>query len=132
MSPQWTSVTERRCADAVPARWFTASGHLWVERGNSWERYALDSGARASMPRSEVPEPHQTSRLSAAEEQDSLRLNPFRSADRVSVLALRDGSSGQVVGQLVTERPAELLLAEDGAVVVRQEDQVTRYTVEPS
>jgi hypothetical protein len=131
-SPAWTSVTESLCADAVPSRWFTASEHLWVERGGSWERYALDRGARTSVPRSEVPEAHQTSRLSAAEEQDSLRLNPFRSTDRVSVLALRDDSSGQVVARLVTEHPAELLLAEDGAVVVRQDDQVTRYTVDAS
>jgi hypothetical protein len=131
-SPTWTSVTERLCADAVPSRWFAASEHLWVERGGSWERYALDRGARTSVPRSAVPEPHRTSRLSANEEQDSLRLNPFRAADRVSVLALRDASSGQVVARLVTEHPAELLLAEDGAVVVRQDEQVTRYTVEGS
>jgi hypothetical protein len=133
LSPQWTSVTTAACPQPLPSRWFAADGHLWVERAQTWERYALDGGARASVPSSEVPDSHQDSRPSrVTQEQIVLRANPFRSADRASALALRDGGSGEEVWRLVTAQPVSLLLAEDGAVVVREDDQVIRYTLQPS
>lgn len=133
LSPQWTSVTDAVCAQPLPSRWFAADGHLWVERADAWERYALDGGARASVPPSEVPDSLEESRPSrVTQEQIVLQANPFRSADRVSALALRDGGSGEEVWRLVTAQPVSLLLAEDGAVVVREDDQVIRYTLQSS
>jgi hypothetical protein len=133
LSPQWTSVTDAACAKPLPSAWFAADGHLWVERAGAWERYALDGGARASVPLSAVPDSPPAGRPSrVTQEPIALWANPFRTADRLSALALRDAGSGEEVWRLVTTQPASLLLEQDGAVVVREDDQVIRYTRQPS
>jgi len=131
-SPRWTSVTGARCAQPFPSRWFAADGHLWVQRSAAWERYDLGGGARASVPSADVPDSLEEGRPSrVTREQIVLRANPFRPADRVVALTLRDPGSGEEVWRLVTAQPVSLLLAEDRAVVVRDDDQVIRYTLDP-
>lgn len=131
-SPQWTKVTAAPCDRAEPSAWFVALDHLWVDRAGAWERFALGTGARAEVDSGTVPDPAAPSRVTASQERISLRPNPFRPADRMSVLHLRDAVSGAEVGRLVTERPASLLLADDGAAVVREDGQVIRYTLDSS
>ncbi len=133
LSPQWTSVTDDPCSQPLPSSWFVADGQLWVERDGAWERFALGGGAHASVPSSAVPDSLQEERPSkATQKQIDLRPNPFRPTERMSTLALRDGGSGKEVWRLVTEHPASLLLADDGAVVVREDGRVIRYTLQPS
>jgi hypothetical protein len=130
LSPQWTTVTPAACGRAQPSGWFVARDHLWVERAGAWERYAIANGVRAEVDADTVPDPDTPGRLTVSRQQVSLRPNPFRAADQVSVLRLRDAGSGEEVASLVTERPASVLLADDDAVVVRQDDQVIRYTLD--
>jgi hypothetical protein len=131
-SPQWTKVTSAPCDQPEPSAWFVALDHLWVDRAGSWERFALATGARAEVDVESVPEPEAHSRVAATQEQSSLGLNPFRSADAVSVMHLRDTASGEELARLVTDQPARLLLADDGAVAVREGGRVIRYVVQGS
>jgi hypothetical protein len=129
LSPEWTSVGSGLCARPAPSAWFVSGGQLWVERNNTWERCALRGGTREEVPAEAVPDPQRTSRLIASEGRVSFRVNPFRFTDRATVLTLRDAVSGEEVARLVTEHRLDLLLAEDRAVVVREDDQVVRYTL---
>ena len=129
LSPEWTSVGSGPCARPAPSAWFVSGGQLWVERNNTWARYALRGGTREEVPAEAVPDPQRTSRLIASEGRVSFRVNPFRFTDRATVLTLRDAVSGEEVARLVTEHRLDLLLAEDRAVVVREDDQVVRYTL---
>jgi hypothetical protein len=129
LSPEWTSVGSGGCARPAPTAWFASGGQLWVERNGAWERYALLGGAREGVAADAVPDPQRTSRLIISERRVSFRVNPFRSTDRATVLTLRDAVSGRDVARLVTEHRLDLLLAEDRAVVVREDDQVVRYTL---
>jgi hypothetical protein len=47
-------------------------------------------------------------------------------------LTLRDTASGHEVARLVTDQRAEVLLAERGGVVVREDGRVTRYSLAPT
>jgi hypothetical protein len=129
-SPQWTEVTSATCDQAQPSAWFVALDHLWVQRAGSWERYALVTGARAEVDAESVPDPESPSRVATTAKRVSLRLNPFRTADHMNVLHLHDAHSGEEFATVVTEQPARLLLADDHAVVVREDDQVIRYTLD--
>ena len=130
LSPVWTSVSPLPCPTAPPSQWFTAEGHLWVERSGSWERYALAGGAPEQVTAEDVPEPGASGGLTLSEEQISLGPNPFRGADHAFDLTLRDPVSGEEVARLVTDHRAELLLAERGGVVVREDGRVTRYALD--
>jgi hypothetical protein len=134
LSPSWTSVSAQACPTELPSRWFTTEGHLWVERSGSWERYALAGGSREQVSAEAVPEPASartaTSRWSVSEQLVSLWPNPFRAKDQAYALTLSDPASGEVVARLVTGHRADVLLAERGAVVVREDGRVTRYTLD--
>jgi hypothetical protein len=134
LSSSWTSVSAQTCSTARPSRWFTTEGHLWVERSGSWERYALASGSHEQVVAEAVPEPASArttrSRWSVSQQPVSLWPNPFRAKDKAHVLTLSDPMSGEVVARLVTGHRADLLLAERGAVVVREDGRVTRYTLD--
>jgi hypothetical protein len=129
-SPAWTSVSTAVCPTALPSRWFTAEGHLWVERSGSWERYALASGSHEQVSAEEVPAPRSSGGWTVSEERVSLRPNPFRGADLAFVLTLRDPASGKEKARLVTTHRPEVLLTERGGVVVREDGRVTRYTLD--
>ena len=130
LSPSWTSVSAQACPTALPSRWFTAEEHLWVERSGAWERYALAGGSHDAVSAEDVPEPGSPGGWAVSEDRISLRPNPFRGADRAFVLTLRDPTSREVVGRLVTEHRPRLLLAERGGLVVGEDGQVTRYSLD--
>ena len=134
LSPSWTSVSAQPCPTAMPSRWFTAGKHLWVDRSGSWERYDLEAGSHEEVPAEAAPEavsePAATGGWAVSQQRVSLWPNPFRGADRACALTLSDPASGDKVARLVTDHRAELLLAERGAVVVREDGRVTRYTLD--
>ena len=129
-SPAWTSVSAQACPTARPSRWFTAEGHLWVERKGSWERYTLAGGSHEQVSAQDVPTAGATGGWELTEKRVSLRPNPFRDSNHAFALTLRDPASGREVARLVTEHRPELLLAERGGVVVREDGRVTRYTLD--
>ena len=98
---------------------------------SAWERYVLD-GVRASVPPSEVPDSLEEADLESHTGADRLAGQPVPLRRPGECLALRDGGSGEEVRRLVHGQPVSLLLAEDGAVVVREDDQVIRYTLQSS
>jgi hypothetical protein len=55
--------------------------------------------------------------------------NPFRWGRRLSVIEVRDQSSGTVGATLVSPKALELLLLRPEAIVVREGEQVVRYTL---
>ena len=67
--------------------------------------------------------------ITVHEARKTVHTNPFRWGDDVTILQLRDGSTGDLRAQVVSDRPLTLLRLEDGAVVVRDGGQVIRYTL---
>lgn len=130
LSPAWTSVSAQACPTAVPTQWFTAEGHLWVRRSGSWERYALAGGSDAQVSAEDVPQPGEAGGWMVSGERISLGLNPFRASDHAFALTVRDAGSGKEVARLVTDHRPDLLLAERGGVVVREDGRVTRYALD--
>lgn len=60
---------------------------------------------------------------------EPVRTNPFRWGQRDTVLEVRDAVSGEVRGRLVTTQPLDLLHLGPEAIVVREGDQVIRFTL---
>lgn len=130
LSPAWTSVSPQVCPTALPWRWFTAEGNLWVQRSGAWERYTLAGGSREQVSDEDVPEPGSSGGWNVSRERISLWPNPFRGSDHGFALTLRDPTSGEVAARLVTDHRPDLLLAERGGVVVREDGRVTRYALD--
>lgn len=130
LSPAWTSVSPQLCPTALPSRWFTAEGNLWVERAGAWERYTLAGGSREQVSGEDVPEPGAPGGWAVSVQRLSLWPNPFRGNDHAFVLTLRDPASGEESARLVTDHQPDLLLAARGGVVVREDGRVTRYALD--
>jgi hypothetical protein len=131
--PVWTRVlptcpvseTPRLSADP------TDSGAVVVTWPSRTERLDLATGKAAA------PLPNATSGrvvgraagLTANQPRKSLHTNPFRWGRQVSVLQLLDDRSGEVRGQVASDRPLTLLHLDRSSVVVRDGDEVVRYTL---
>ena len=68
--------------------------------------------------------------ITVRETRKPVHTNPFHWGDDVTILQLRDGSTGDLRAQIVSDRSLTLLRLEDGAVVVRDGGQVIRYTLD--
>jgi hypothetical protein len=92
---------------------------------------ATDTGRTVKVPATRaVPGAiASTQGVSATRFTKVVRTNPFRWGQRLSVIEVRDQSSGDVRATVVTPKSLELLLLRPEAIVVREGDQVVRYTL---
>jgi hypothetical protein len=66
--------------------------------------------------------------LTAIASRKTLHTNPFRWGAQVTVVQLRDSTTGDVRAQVVSDEPLSVLRLDKASVVVRDGDEVIRYT----
>lgn len=130
--PAWTRVlptcpaaeTPRLSSDPADPTTVTVT---WPSRT---ERLDLATGrsATASPRSSEGTVVARAGGLTATESLDSVRTNPFRWGRRVTVLRLVDDRAGETRAQVVSDHPLQLLHLDATSLVVRDGDQIVRYT----
>jgi hypothetical protein len=68
--------------------------------------------------------------LTAVQSRKTLHTNPFRWGAQVTVIELRDTTTGDVRAQVVSDQPLSVLRLDKASVVVRDGGEVTRYTLD--
>lgn len=130
--PAWTRVlptcpatqTPRLTADPTDASALTVS---WPSLTVRLDLATGQQTARAAPPTSAAVVAR-SGGLTATTLRKSLRTNPFRWGRQIAVLQLWDDRTGDLRGQVVSDRPLSLLRLERTSVVVRDGDEVIRYT----
>jgi hypothetical protein len=131
--PAWTQVlpscpaaeTPRLSADPVDSTVVTIT---WPSRT---ERLDLASG-KAATPSARISEGNIVARaggLTAIESRKSLHTNPFRWGVEATVIRLLDDRTGDFRAQVVSTDPLSLLHLDASSLVVRDGNEVIRYTL---
>ena len=130
--PAWVRVLGPCPGQALPT---LASDGAWIRAswpGTVTTLSGQDGRTVTTRPARATGVPVATSQgVAATRTSQTVRTNPFRWGQHVSVLEVRDAAAGDQLAQLVTPEELTLLLLSPEAVVVREGDKVIRYTLEP-
>lgn len=132
--PAWTRVLPDCVPDSTP-RLLPDPVHaalLTITWSSSTQHLDLDTGAPAPLavvtPGKDAELVRVTKDLVVTESRRTLHTNPFRWGRPVTVLELARRGSGDLRARIVSEHELTLLHLDTSSVVVRDGDQVVRYT----
>jgi hypothetical protein len=132
----WTRVLDECPASAMPVMgvgggavmltWLARVGRLDLATGKTLPIKGATIKATTTETTGKVV--GQGGGLTAIQSQKTLRTNPFRWGTRVTVIELRDSTTGDEKAEVVSDQPLTLVHLDKDAIVVRDGSQVVRYT----
>jgi hypothetical protein len=98
-----------------------------LDLATGWIQPARKAGAAAREDSKVVA---RAAGLTAIESRRTLHTNPFRWGAQVTVIEVRDGTTGYLRAQIVSDKGLTVLRLDDESVVVREGSEAIRYTLD--